>query len=704
MKRKHIATFLIAAILSCALAVSAVGCMVTGLDLPVENTAAVFWICGAVSLLCSFLFLWKRGGWVLACLMAVLGGYLWHRGILRQQVLSLLNQISHIYDRAYGWGVLLLGESNAPVDIPMAILGGLIAISASRTFCRGKGALLTLLLSAAPLASCLVVTDTVPETGFLFVLMAGLILLLLTFGVRRDNILQGNRLTVTAALPVLLALAALFWAVPQESYVNHSKEIQEQILSYVETLPQLAENAIEEVTIEIQGDEQRNMDLKSLGARPRYTYAVMDITAEASGVLYLRGQDYDSYSGTGWTSSNHRAEEFSCTGEPAGSVTIQTRNHKELLYLPYYPSDGAALIGGIARNEDSAKEYTVSRTALPENWRELAEQNIPEDDGQIYLTSLELKAFGSTAERLRYVTLPGETDIRAQEILNAILPENATRIETADIIADYVRNSAEYDLNTGRMPADQEDFALWFLTESDTGYCVHFATAAVVLLRAADIPARYVSGYMVQAQAGETVTATGGNAHAWAEYYVPQLEAWVVLEATPAEALVEATEPTATEGTTQPTVETNASQAPSLPPHTTAPETETAAPSEGPAKPISQSAGQWALRLLALAAGILLLFAQRSLRLTLRKAAQRSGTPNAQALARWKEAELLARLLKQAPPEELMELAQKAKFSQHTLTADELLRFDCYHRACRQQLKSKPWYIRLVHQYVFAVY
>ena len=54
--------------------------------------------------------------------------------------------------------------------------------------------------------------------------------------------------------------------------------------------------------------------------------------------------------------------------------------------------------------------------------------------------------------------------------------------EMAAAIADYVRQSASYDLMTDRMPADQTDFAIWFLEEGTTGYCVHFATAATMLL------------------------------------------------------------------------------------------------------------------------------------------------------------------------------------------------------------------------------
>ena len=94
-------------------------------------------------------------------------------------------------------------------------------------------------------------------------------------------------------------------------------------------------------------------------------------------------------------------------------------------------------------------------------------------------------------------------------------------------IMDYVQNSARYSLNTGRMDDSYTDFAQWFLAESDTGYCVHFATAATVLLRAAGIPARYVTGYMVNCEAGVPVIVESDRAHAWVEYFDDELNTWL---------------------------------------------------------------------------------------------------------------------------------------------------------------------------------
>lgn len=702
MKRKFV-SFSLSTGLSFALSMGAVGCMITGFELPLKSEGAVILTCLLTSLICPLLLQIKYGGPVIACLLAIAAGFAWHRGTALQQILSLIGDISHLYHKAYNWGFLDFGIRGAAADWPMAIWGCIVALSASRTVCRGRGTLLTILLSAAPLAACLVVTDTVPDEKFLFCLLAPLILLILTGAVRQNDPQQGNRLTVMAAVPVLLALTGLFLAIPKESYVNQSADLQAKLLSYAEHLPQLMENTMAEVAANIQGGELKNVDLRNLGARPRYTHAVMDVTADTGGILYLRGQDYDSYDGTGWTASPHRVEELVCDGENAGTVTISTRSLKDILYLPYYPLEEVSLAGGMADNPENLRNYSYTRVTLPKNWQEHLTQQAAADDGQLSLTAMELEAFGSTAERLRYLTLPGETRIRAQEILAAFLSKNDSRWEQAEAIGNYVRNSAKYDLNTGKMASDAEDFALWFLTESDTGYCVHFATAAVVLLRAADIPARYVTGYMVDTQAGAKTKVTAGNAHAWAEYYVPQLGTWVVLEATPADETLDETV-TETEEATLPPAPTEETQTPAQPQATVS--TEPTAPNvtQAPDIPDEKAGSGHGWWLLILVGSIALIPAQRYARLSLRRKRRRSGSANTQALARWQEAELLARLLREESPKELLALAQKARFSQHTLTSDELLQFDGYLNTCRRRLKKQPWYWQLLYRYIYVVY
>ena len=54
-----------------------------------------------------------------------------------------------------------------------------------------------------------------------------------------------------------------------------------------------------------------------------------------------------------------------------------------------------------------------------------------------------------------------------------------------------------------------------FLGESHAGHCEYFATATVLLLRTAGIPARYAVGYSMNERHGETWIARGRDAHAW---------------------------------------------------------------------------------------------------------------------------------------------------------------------------------------------
>ncbi len=700
MKGEKGFSFLTAAVLAFALSFGVTGCLISGLELEVTGMGTMALICAGASVVCALGCLWKHGPGLLLGGFALGLGYLWRQGALWEQLASLAWHISGFYDRAYGWGTLALTEDAwrlLPVDQPLAVWAVWTALLVSLTVCQGHGTWLASAWTVLPMALCFVVTDTVPEEGYLFLLMAGMVLLLLTAWVRRENVAQGNRLAALAAVPVLLALAGLFLAVPREGYDLYPRELQDRALTWVETL---WESTVEHSSgTGIQTRPEERVDLAGLGPREENTIPVMEVRAGQGGSLYLREQDYDGYDGRGWQAGADRREPFSGSGNPAGDVTIRTRQRQKSMFLPYYPAGETELVGGTAGNPGRL-EYTLSRSVLPENWRETA-----------YNSGIS----GETGGMGRYLELPPYTRQEAEALLAELLPQGASNTEKADAIATLVRNCAVYDVNAPYMASGEEDFALWFLEDAGRGYCVHFATAATVLLRAAEVPARYVTGYAVRVPAGETVTVTGEHAHAWAEYYEPALDAWIVLEATPGEfpGAQVATEPSwqETYETTLPEPETTETVA--LPEETAAePASGPTAGTEPPERPGTTetpgaefsglgTAGKGLLLLLG--AGLILML-QRSLRVRLTWMACRTGSPNAQALARWREAERLAKLLRQEPPDALADLARKAKFSQHTLTQEELAKFDAYQRAGLRSLRKKPWYLRLVYQYIFAVY
>lgn len=668
------------------LSLGAAGALVTAFQLPMLHFSAVVGACVLGALLGAAAFSGKRGGALLLLLGALAGGYLWRQGDLWDQTRYLLELISQVYNQAYHWGYLvLLSGAPAGLDLPVAVLGAAMALLGSWTVCREQTGALALCASILTLTPCLVVTDTVPAPSYLYLLIFSNLLLLLTGHVRRENGYQGDRLILRILLPTAIALGALFFLLPQDGYVNRSAELRNRLFARFQTvsrqeLPQLSESFL-------APREPESLDLAALGPRQPQTAPVMTVTAQSGGTLYLRGRDYDIYDGRDWTTSDKRVDRLEYEGIDLGAVTVETQTPMAELYLPYYPRGGMSLIGGRYENTRLDRRYTLHRLGLPDGSDQLSAA--PGAESAVGGTYLELPQ----AAREGALGVLGNLDL------------TGTAWDRAQAIGSYLRSLGIYDRSPGRMPSGEADFAMWFLEGGGRGYCVHFATTAVVLLRAAGIPARYVSGYMLPARAGETVTVTGENAHAWAEYYDPGLGTWRVLEATPADGLTE-------------TPDTQTPQQ-SLPPETTAPETEAPAPTtEAPAAetppsqapetappsqaPVSRrSSGIWKV----LIAALLFMAAvegQFRLRVFLRGRRARRGRPNARALARWREVEKLSRLLRQKPPKELVLLANKAKFSQHTLTSDELAVFDDWLRRGRDTLKKRPPLLRLLYRYLFA--
>lgn len=100
------------------------------------------------------------------------------------------------------------------------------------------------------------------------------------------------------------------------------------------------------------------------------------------------------------------------------------------------------------------------------------------------------------------------------------------------LVTEGLAQTTRYDRDTPAPPAGR-DYVDWFLNESRQGYCMHYATAATLLLRTAGIPARYVSGYVAYTPYRMAVTeVTDYAAHAWVEVYIDGT-GWYPLEATP---------------------------------------------------------------------------------------------------------------------------------------------------------------------------
>ena len=300
-----------------------------------------------------------------------------------------------------------------------------------------------------------------------------------------------------------------------------------------------------------------------------------------------------------------------------------------------------------------------------------------------------------------------------QLALDAGIDPTADRVEIVDAVASYIRSSGSYTLTPAGIPGN-EDFALYFLETLKEGYCIHFATAAVLMLRALDIPARFVSGYVVtvpQNRVNGPVVATDRNAHAWVEVYYEDV-GWLYLEVTP----------TATGAITpvaSPHNPATSTAAPPTPPPT--PDIGDRSPNEIPPRDEDRpqagagSGGQNARNLpawvynvatiiLCILIGASILPIRRSVMLKLRAKSFMQEDTNKAVVCMWRYIVQLSRR-EAVPPTAIEDIALKARFSQHRITNDEHLTMMQYtNRLADEIYRGKADFGRTWLKYVRALY
>lgn len=127
-----------------------------------------------------------------------------------------------------------------------------------------------------------------------------------------------------------------------------------------------------------------------------------------------------------------------------------------------------------------------------------------------------------------------------QEHIRRIVRELGLRRKPLDAqveaVTDYFSRNFTYTTwlkGREHLPRPGETALGRFLTTARSGHCEYFATATVLLLRAAGVPARYANGYSVQEKKGGQYIVRERHAHAWALYWDERDKAWHDLDTTP---------------------------------------------------------------------------------------------------------------------------------------------------------------------------
>lgn len=717
----------------------------TGYGLGLEESHLLL-AAGAVILLClliSALPRFRAGAWLLV--LAGWGVLLWQWW---EELLPgwgrLLNQVTDLLERGLGLTfdvpLPVTGDpAQATVAMVMLMFPWGLLLSWSVLWAESSG--LTLLLAWLPLIPAFGANGALHWPGMLALASASLAQLIAARPSREDA-RGGAGLKLLALVLSGLVLCLLVWldAPERYQYPQWANDARIRLTEAAKDIPNplLSEGGLGDVTYTPQLSE--TVDLTEAGPLQYSGTSVLRVESDQTGVLYLRGFSMAVYTGSSWEPLEQDAYQAALPwpgpgelGEDAsysqllaayptalspaiaqggaGGGTVEIIDlglTSDWVYTPYQ----LAGLSGLEPGGDSFLDRTDGR------WQHTFSWSAPDLTGlvplsgevsqaeQLYTTFVEeyyLQLPDGLLERLDpYVELA-----RAQqnELTGEDVPyQYREAVTAAQGVARMLAEYGTYDPETPVIP-DGADFVLYFLENGGRGYCMHFASAGTLLLRAMGIPARYVAGYAVNTQAGVTADVPDSAAHAWVEIYLAGY-GWYPVEMTPGYDGL-SSEPEAPDGEELPEEQEEPEspeepQEPETMPEARPEEPETEiqpilpAPEEGEGSRGDSAfpAALWItpLAVLLLGAGF---WGARRLLLSRRERAIAQRDTNRSVLELYGCFQRLERWGGETP-EELTALAQKARFSQHRITEaerDEARRQ--LHRFIRKTGQQLPGWRRL---------
>lgn len=642
---------------------------------------------------------------------------------------------------AYDPGLNLLRQTEAVRLFLLLALAGL-AIALGWAVVRARRWWAAALLTLPPLMPGLL-ADLYPSWPAFMALCACCCAMLLTDLCKWAAPDWRGVLTLVALPAVGLVLAGLTLLLPREGYTRPEWALRAEERLYA------AGDSLSRFFSQWDGPFRSSVsyvgaasaaDLRDAGPL-RYTgRAALRVTSDYDGRLYLRGSALGRYEGGRWSDFGKEVyQEYLDALEGAGldgvpspllfpstcsqrTVSSYFGASSELEWPVYTATVECARDSGVYAPYQLVEQDWIEAGVMPGRDSYLAQRA----GLRSYTVSFTSKSLGGVVSNIRaeqyyssyvyrhYLDVPAELEGTLEEVLGSgsslVLSSAGSEwgpymytaftnpVSAASWVAGVLDGLCEYDPETPAAPAGADPVE-YFLTESRRGYCMHFASAAVLLLREMGIPARYASGYTAETQPGRRVDVPDYAAHAWVEVYVDGY-GWHPVEVTPAAAF---------------TWYEQGEDEPSPPPSANVPEsgeptpTPTPTPSQGPDASEAPSAGlpgsggdgpqggkidftlliKIGEGLAAIAGALALLWLGQYLPKRRREKKLAGPDRNRAALAGYGYLRGMERWGGQIDPR-AQELAEKARFSQHTLTDGELDEMRALVDGERERLCASP--------------
>jgi transglutaminase-like putative cysteine protease len=239
---------------------------------------------------------------------------------------------------------------------------------------------------------------------------------------------------------------------------------------------------------------------------------------------YWRGPVLSRFDGREWTPGEwHDGGTLAQRGGRAYTyvVTLEPHDQRWLFalempsQLPRVSSEDAggapATVGTLSRNKQLLAAAPV-RDALRYRAVSAVTDAYPADSGALEADAAENVALPRSASR---------DNPRARELARTLRAQHPDDDGYIRAVMDWLRAQPfHYTLSPAPLPERAPVDA--FLFDTQSGFCEHYASAFVVLLRAAGVPARVVTGYQggEMNPNGDYLIVRQSDAHAWAEVLV----------------------------------------------------------------------------------------------------------------------------------------------------------------------------------------
>jgi len=262
---------------------------------------------------------------------------------------------------------------------------------------------------------------------------------------------------------------------------------------------------------------------------PSFDYHMMEIDVPRH---YWRSLTYDQYFGQGWSTSDMEIIQYE-----AGALFVEPEVPNTRLLRQQVRIIGE--LGGVVYVDgqfvSADQNYEVAWRPPNEVFAVTTGERLYRADSLLPVYTVEgLQAAGTDYPDWlleRYLQLPDSTPERVRALARDLTATQPTPYDRAVAIESYLREFP-YTLDVPP-PVGKPDIADYFLFELQKGYCDYYATAMVVLSRAAGLPTRMVVGYAngrYDLGNGRYVV-TEADAHAWVEIYFPGY-GWIEFEPT----------------------------------------------------------------------------------------------------------------------------------------------------------------------------